>query len=188
MIADSSGLRARARPSGAQRLKAGPGGLMDPRSCWGLKVWFEFIRTPPNVSFVCNKDEQHVMNEQLQNSVRAACVTVLQRHNIEDRHIASVTMHKNISSLASYGRPSDQQKIVMQGWKNFLCATRHNGTTPKNQSPNWNQDLKPGRQSRTPKRTVAKRCKKTREPVHLGLVKNARHYVQIVQVKYLQKS
>ena len=60
---------------------------------------------------------------------------------------------------------------------------------PKNQSPNWNQDIKPGRQSRTPKRTVAKRCKKkkTREPIHLGLVKNARHYVHIVQVKYLQK-
>ena len=31
---------------------------------------------------------------------------------------------------------------------------------PKNQSPNWNHDLKPGRQSRRPKRTVAKRCKK----------------------------
>ena len=31
---------------------------------------------------------------------------------------------------------------------------------PKNQSPNWNQDSKPGRQSRTPKRTIAKRCKK----------------------------
>ena len=51
------------------------------------------------------------MNEQLQNSVRAACVTVLQSHNIEDRHIASVTVHKNISSLASYERPSDQQKL-----------------------------------------------------------------------------
>ena len=50
--------------------------------------------------------------------------------------------------------------VPTQGWKNFLCATRHNGTTPKKQSPNWNQDLKPGRQSRTPKRTVAKRCKK----------------------------
>ena len=46
-------------------------------------------------------------------SVRAACVTVLQSTNIEDHHIASVTMHKNISSLASYGRPSDQQKTVM---------------------------------------------------------------------------
>ena len=42
---------------------------------------------------------------------------------------------------------------------------------PENQSPNWNQDIKPGRQSRTPKRTVAKRCKKkTWEPVHLDLV------------------
>ena len=36
MIADSSGLRA--RPEGAQRLKAGPEGLMDLRSCRGLKV------------------------------------------------------------------------------------------------------------------------------------------------------
>ena len=67
MIAESSGLKA--RPEGAQRLKAGPEGLMDPRSCRGLKVWFEFIRTPRTVSFVCNKDEQHVWklgNEQLQ--------------------------------------------------------------------------------------------------------------------------
>ena len=40
-------------------------------------------------------------------------MTVLLSHNIEDRHIASVTMHKTISSLASYGRPSDQQKTVM---------------------------------------------------------------------------
>ena len=46
-------------------------------------------------------------------SVRAACVTVLQSPKIEDRHIASATMHKNISSLASHGRPSDQQKTVM---------------------------------------------------------------------------
>ena len=39
---------------------------------------------------------------------------------------------------------------------------------PKNQSPNWNQYSKPGRQNRTPKRTIAKRCKKTRElQVHL---------------------
>ena len=34
---------------------------------------------------------------------------------------------------------------------------------PKNQSPNWNHDLKPGRQSRRPKRTLAKRCKKKKD-------------------------
>ena len=46
-------------------------------------------------------------------SVRASCVTVLQSENVGDRHIASVTMHRNISSLVSYGRPSDRQKSDM---------------------------------------------------------------------------
>ena len=62
-------------------------------------------------------------------SVRAACVTVLESHNIEDRHIASVTMHKNISSLASYGRPSDQQKTVMaRAINEFLGSCSKSGS------------------------------------------------------------
>ena len=45
---------------------------------------------------------------------------------------------------------------------------------PKDQSPNWNQDLKPGRQSRTPKRTVAKRCKKNTRTGTLRLSKKCK--------------
>ena len=51
---------------------------------------------------------------------------------------------------------------------------------PKNQSPNWNQDSKPGRQSRTEHQSeelqngAKKKKKKTRE-LQVHLVKDARH-------------
>ena len=60
-----------------------------------------------------NSERAGLFQSYTNHSVRAAWVTVLQSHNIEDRHIALVTMHKNISSLALYGRRSDQQKTVM---------------------------------------------------------------------------
>ena len=53
-------------------------------------------------------------------SVRASCLTVLQSENVGDRHIASVTMHRNISSLVSYGRPSDRQNPTWpEPWTNL---------------------------------------------------------------------
>ena len=53
---------------------------------------------------------------------------------------------------------SEKEKVRAGKIFSVLLATME--PLPKNQSPNWNQDLKPGRQSRTPKRTVVKRCKK----------------------------
>ena len=54
-----------------------------------------------------------------------------------------------------------------QGWENFLCATRHNGTTPKKSVAKLEPELK----TWSPKQnTKANSCKtvqkKTREPVH----------------------
>ena len=77
-----------------------------------------FVAAPPGkdtlAKFMTKISERAGFSQLYTNhSVRAACVTVLQSHNIEDRYIASVTMHKNISSLALYGRQSDQQKTVM---------------------------------------------------------------------------
>ena len=76
--------------------------------------------------------------------------------------------------------------------KNFSLPLATMEPLPKNQSPNWNQDSKPGRQSRTPKRRTAKRCKKkkqqkkTRE-LQVHLVKDARHLnLCTSNLKYLQ--
>ena len=55
---------------------------------------------------------------------------------------------------------SDQTISEARAGKFFSVPLATMEPFPKNQSPNWNQDLKPGRQSRTPERTVAKRCKK----------------------------
>ena len=67
-----------------------------------------------------------------------------------------------------------QRQSTCRAGKIFSLPLATMEPLPKNQSPNWNQDSEPGRQSRTPKLRTAKRYKKTRElPVHL--VKNARH-------------
>ena len=44
MNAESLGLITKARPEGAQCLKAGSGGLIYQRSCRNLKIWIEFTR------------------------------------------------------------------------------------------------------------------------------------------------
>ena len=66
---------------------------------------------------------------------------------------------------------------MKQGWKNFLFATRHNGTTPKKSVAK----LEPGLKTWSPKQnTKAKNCKtvqknkQTRE-LQVHFVKDARH-------------
>ena len=82
-----------------------------------------------------------------------------------------------VSQFCSPGlrKRAKQAKFDPQGWKNFLFATRHNGTTPKKSVAK----LEPGLKTWSPKQnTKAKNCKtvqkKTRE-LQVHFIKDARH-------------
>ena len=136
------------------------------------------------------------VDELLKRQVTAFLLNVNTRYDI--LYAAPCSRPVPYSRLSPYSRHFVQHLVVfLQGFNNSLCFTVVPNTPPspnqhpvfsragkifslplatmeplpKNQSPNWNQDSKLGRQSRTPMRRTAKRCKKkikTRElQVHL---------------------
>ena len=81
---------------------------------------------------------------------------------VQDRSMRIWAMHDVHTIMDPWKNAERQEMPVLstRAGKIFSVPLATMEPLPKNQSPNWNQDLKPGRQSRTPKRTVAKRCEK----------------------------